>query len=286
MTTATDHRHRARSVVRRPPGRTANQPVDGREPGGGLHPGGLERRGVVELGQQPGEAFGQHRLARARRADHEEVMSAGCGDLDREAGELMTADVGEIGHRRGLRSDRFVGGTGPGRLSGERVDQFANVRRAPHVAMRHERCLGVRPRRNHHLRIGARVDQRERPRDMAQRAVETEFTDERPTGHDLGRKLFAGDEHSDGDGQVESRADLADGGGSEIHRGASIGPLEPGGEQRGAHTIASLATRRIGQADDGEAGQPVGDMDLDGDRHSVDPRQRGRRDGGEHRFSA
>src|SRR5690606_5781075 len=40
---------------------------------------------------------------------------------------------------------------------------------------------------------------------------------------------------------------------------------------------------RVGQADDGEAGQAGADVDLDGDGAALDPEDGGGRDGGEHR---
>ena len=39
---------------------------------------------------------GEHRLAGAGRADHQDVVPAGGGDGQRPLGELLAADVGEI----------------------------------------------------------------------------------------------------------------------------------------------------------------------------------------------
>ena len=52
--------------------------------------------------------------------------------------------------------------------------------------------------------------------------------------------------------------------------------------RRGPYPVPRLATGGIGQADDGEAGQARGDVDLDDDPMTVDAQQRGGRHGGQH----
>ena len=44
------------------------------------------RRDGVEIGEQPGQALGQHRLARPGRSDHQQVVTARGRDLERAAG--------------------------------------------------------------------------------------------------------------------------------------------------------------------------------------------------------
>ena len=39
----------------------------------------------------------QHRLARAGRAAHQKIMAAGCRDLERPLGALLSLDVAQIG---------------------------------------------------------------------------------------------------------------------------------------------------------------------------------------------
>ena len=43
------------------------------------------------------------------------------------------------------------------------------------------------------------------------------------------------------------------------------GQLQPAREEGGPHPVAGLAHGGVGQADDGEAGEPVRDVDLDRD---------------------
>ena len=49
-----------------------------------------------EVGQQAGEAAGQHGLAGARRADQQQVMAAGGGHLQRAPGGRVTAHVRQV----------------------------------------------------------------------------------------------------------------------------------------------------------------------------------------------
>ncbi len=58
--------------------------------------------------QHARQALGQHRLARARRADVQQVVAAGGGDLQRPLGVLLALDVAQVGAARRRRS------SGPG----------------------------------------------------------------------------------------------------------------------------------------------------------------------------
>ena len=53
-------------------------------------------------GQQPGQPRREHRLAGTGRAVQEDVMSAGCRDLQRQAPEILADDIGQIRLRRRL----------------------------------------------------------------------------------------------------------------------------------------------------------------------------------------
>ena len=52
--------------------------------------------------------------------------------------------------------------------------------------------------------------------------------------------------------------------GSQIDGQAAERPGQPAGQQGGPPKVAGLAHRGVGESDDGEAGQTVGDVDLDG----------------------
>ena len=69
--------------MRGPERRVADQrPVGQGAAGGRVHPGHRERLFGVSGGQQAGQALGQHGLARARRAHHQEVVPTGRRHLE------------------------------------------------------------------------------------------------------------------------------------------------------------------------------------------------------------
>ena len=57
---------------------------------------GLDRFAGDQLGQDRRHALGEHRLAGAGRAEHQEIVRAGGGDGDGPLGHLLPADVGEV----------------------------------------------------------------------------------------------------------------------------------------------------------------------------------------------
>jgi len=61
-----------------------------------VHLGSLNRFFEGHFGQDGGQALGEHRLARSRRPDHQHVMAAGCGHLQRAFGLLLAAHLAEI----------------------------------------------------------------------------------------------------------------------------------------------------------------------------------------------
>ena len=71
----------------------------------------MTRTSSASAADNGGSNFGigarQQRLARARRADHEQVVAAGQGDLQRPAGMSLAAnlgqvDLGQAAHQRGI----------------------------------------------------------------------------------------------------------------------------------------------------------------------------------------
>ena len=98
---AADERRRRCRVVRR-----AERPAHRAAPPGASRPAAEWMRVISSAspassgGQHAGEPPREHRLARARRADHEQVVAARCGDLERPARARLAADVGEVGPRR------------------------------------------------------------------------------------------------------------------------------------------------------------------------------------------
>src|SRR5690606_15475694 len=79
--------------------------------GGGVDHGDFDGGLVVELGEDPGESAGQHRLAPARWSVEEDVVTAGGCDLHGPSRQRLTLHVGDV---RRVRWDHVV--VGPGRF--------------------------------------------------------------------------------------------------------------------------------------------------------------------------
>ena len=85
-------------VVRRAEGALRDEAlVRVEDAGDGVDLGGLERLFEAQRREDRGQALGEHRLAGAGRADHEDVVAAGGGDLERALGDVLAADVAEVG---------------------------------------------------------------------------------------------------------------------------------------------------------------------------------------------
>ncbi len=63
------------------------------------HQGNLQRLARVQRRKQAGQALRQHRFARAGRPDHQQIVAAGGGDLQRALGALLAFHIPQIGHR-------------------------------------------------------------------------------------------------------------------------------------------------------------------------------------------
>jgi hypothetical protein len=96
-------------VVRVAKGAPAQQPTALERPGHRVDHRDLQCLVGLERRQQPGQARGQHRLARTRRADHQQVVAAGGGDLQGAFGGLLALDAGEIKRVRPRFFERRLG---------------------------------------------------------------------------------------------------------------------------------------------------------------------------------
>ena len=62
----------------------------------GMHLGGFDCLLESHRGQNRRQPLGEHRLARSRRPDHQDVVTAGRRDLERALGLLLAFDLAEI----------------------------------------------------------------------------------------------------------------------------------------------------------------------------------------------
>jgi hypothetical protein len=104
--------------------------------------------------------------------------------------------------------------------------------------------------------------------------------DERPAARRA--DLLRAEENADRDRQVERRTLLRQIRGCEVDGDPSRRIFEAGVADRAADSLARLLQGGIGQADDGEAGQPGRHVDFDADDAPLEPGDGGGEDRGEH----
>ena len=219
-----------------------------------------ERLGLVERRQDPRQALREHRLAGAGRPEEEQVVAARGRDLERALGVLLAGDVGEV------EAAALVGGEGAPTASGGLGERPLAAQVADGVG---EGGGGIQARAAHHRGLGEVVggqdhggaaagrglDDREHAAHRAQRAVERELADQ-PRLRRAGGRQAGGHQHPGGDRQVEERALLALLGGGEVDDDALRLDLTPEVADRRQDPLAGLAHRRVGEADDGQVGEP------------------------------
>ncbi len=285
---ADDGRDRRR-VVRVLERRTADQRVPrGQQAGHRVHGGDLEGLLDRQRRQQPGEPLGEHRLARAGRAEQEQVVPSGGGDLDGGAPGRLPGDVGEVGQRRGVvgrLGHRVVGD----RLAAQQGEQLAQRGDPDGVDAGQQAGLGeVGPRHDDPLHPGPGRDQdgRQHPADRADLTVEAELAEQHDAVERRRRQHPGRGEHGRRQGQVEAAAAL----GQRRRRqpeGDALGrPLLAGVDDGGAHPVAGLAEGGVGHAGDGQAGQALREVGLDLDQRAVEPDERDRPGAGERHQNA
>ena len=270
-------------MVRGPERRAVEQCAVGqRAAGRRVDTGDRERLLRREARKQRSQALGQHGLARTGRPDHEEVVASRRRHLEGSATDGLAAHVGEIGlvARPGDHGRR--GRVGPLRLAAQHAGQVPECRSAVDITSTHQRGFPHVTQRHHQAEGRRGVGQGDHARDVPQRSVEPELAAEGKVLRAGGVDLAGGDEQPHRDGQVQPGAALAHSRGRQVDRDAPERPGQTAGQDGGTHPVARLAHRRVGQADDGEAGKAVGHVDLDGDAAAHGSAQRGRGDGGKH----
>ena len=92
----------------------------------------LKHLGWLKRREERGEPLRQHRLACARRPDHQEVMPAGGGHFERALGSLLALDVAQIGHR-------FIPWVGRRQRTFQRLQAFEVINELKQIARREDR---------------------------------------------------------------------------------------------------------------------------------------------------
>ena len=219
----------------------------------------------VSGGRSPTSALGQHGLSRSGRPDHQEVVAARRRDLDGPATDGLATDVRHVRRGRRAAGRRRGGSGGPVRPAAQDGDELTERRRAPHGRPADQRSLPDITERDHEPGGGGAIGEGDHARNMTQRPVQPELPAEREAVGAGGAQLAGGDEQAHRDREVEAGATLAHPGGGQVDDRLSKRPRQSAGQKGGAHPIPRLAHRCVGQSDDGEPGQAVGDVDLNRD---------------------
>ena len=227
-----------------------------------------------------GEPRRQHRLAGAGRTDHEQIVAAGGGDLERALGALLALDVLEVDERaRGfadlrLRPREHLG-------AAEMVGELDEGRRGDDLHLRARpggfRAAGGGTDQAFAAGIGADGG-RQHARDRGDRAVEAEFAQHREAGERIRRDGADRRHQAERDREVVVAAFLGQVGGRKVDGDPPGRQREPRRHQRRAHPLARLGHRLVGQTDHVERRQPGRDLDLDIDGARLDALERHCRD--------
>ncbi len=284
---APDERHRGRAVMRRP----ERWPVDRRGSRtqltrGGMHAGRLEGCLGRKRRQDAREASSQHRLAGAGRADHQQMVPAGRGDLDGQLRQRLAPDLGEIRAMGdglgGSEPHRF----GPGLRPAHTREQPSEIGHGVETVPTDECDLGLVAGGDDETFGVDGVGQRQRAPYGSDGAVETELAQAADVASGIAIDLPGGSEHTDGDGEVEPGSRFAELARRQVDRDPTLRPLGAARLDGRPDPVSSFAAGDIGKADHGEAGQAATHMDLDVDGVSPDAGERRRTDGGEHARSS
>ena len=279
---AADHgdlRSRMMRSAKRPPG---HQPArHARLARHGVYLGRFERLFARKRRQDRRQTPCEHRLARTRRTDHDDVVPSRRRDLQRAFHMHLAPHVGEILRIvRRRRIERFVVGRHGRRnlrLAVQVSDDLAQGRGADHLDAVDNRGLRRVFHRQHHppqpLRTRPDRNGKHAPHGF-ERAVERQFADEHRPGDRPGVDAAHRREDSHGDRQVETRPLLAQVGRSEAHDHLlARHPLARVLERR-PDALFALLHGIVGQSHEVHAQTAAGDVDLDGHRHGVDPGDR------------
>ena len=132
------------------------------------------------------------------------------------------------------------------------------------------------------LRLGGGHRGGESPLDGPDGAVESELADDGEVLDLLRRELAGGDEHADGDRQIEVAGLLAKIGRGQVDDDATGRPIEAEIGEGPLDAVDAFLHGGFGEADENRLGHAGGRIDFDLDRHGVDADEREGTDLGEH----
>ena len=242
------------------------------------HHRGLQRLLRFQGRQDAGQARRQHRLARAGRPDHQQVVAARRRHFEHALGALLALDLGEVGIARAILGDQRLG-QAELLLATQVIDQGEQRRRGDDrrpvgicvleatprgLAAAHRGADHAAPRRAGGNR------RRQHAGNATERAVERQLAQ-----HDVARDAVArhhahGGQKTERDRQVVVAALLGEVGRREVDGDALRRQGKAKRAEGGAHALAAFADRLVGQADHDEGELARRHQDLDVDRQHVD----------------
>ena len=149
-------------------GRSSSSPSGERAAGGGVDAGHRERLGGRQRREQADQAFGQHRLARTGRTDHEQVVTSRRGDFHGASSERLTAHVGQVGRLRRRRALRGGRDARPGGCRAGTATSSRQRGRTAHLLSPDQRRLTDVTERHDHAEGACRVGQGDHAGHVAQ----------------------------------------------------------------------------------------------------------------------
>ena len=210
--------------------------------------------------RQPGS---QHRLARARRPRHDQVMRAGSGNFDCPLGGFLPFDVLHVCRTRGAFP---ASGLRKGNLAvaAEKIDQLQQRMRCQNVIyLRPHRLTALRFRTNDAapLPFGGHC-RRQHPVDVYQLSVQAELAEGNIGRNFFLRNHFHPDQKAERQRQVEMRSFLQQVGRRQVD-GDSFGrQFQSESGKSGADPFAAFGHRLVGQADNGKRGHACRNLHL------------------------
>ena len=254
----------------------AERPCAGQRParadaGHALDAGYLERLGLGKRRQDPGQAPGEHRLAGARRPDHQEVVAAGRRGDQRLHRERVPPDIGEV--REPVFCTRWSGGqrlvpraaNGPGQ-AGEVAERHRLHARYQRGLQRRGRGSDQPPGSLAPCALGGG----ERTAAGLEPAVERELGEQGYAVEGALRQLVRRGQDGPGNREVERRALLAQPGRGQVDDQSPEREVEARVGDRRPNALPSLGDGSVGHSDHRERGQPGPKVGLDRDPDRVD----------------
>ena len=230
----------------------------------------LERK-LRQNGRQP---LRQHRLSRAGRANHQNVVAARGGDFERAFRLRLPANVAEICSidlwLRSIRRHRRQNA----RLGAKMSQKRGQMRSANDAQRSHRRrfvCVRGGNDQLADFRVASdRRGNRQRAADRRDGSVKRQFADENAPGDLILVQQLRRMQDAEGDGKVEAGAFLFHIGGREIDGDVARRKPEAAVVKRGADARVRLAYGGVGKTDERETGlRSLRSIDFDSDANRV-----------------